>query len=181
MVSDVNLPAAQLQIAMGIPLYRIKSIRTLYRLNPWDNIPIDFENPPNPPTPWGHVIAARITSENPEEGFKVILIVLYCIFFYGSHFISCCLLLFSYRQNSPALVQCRNSISVPPKMFGVTLVLQPLADCMNSLIRNSGIAFLGVKIGKKLAKTWSLHLKVIILTFLFVLDSFNRLFVIPSY
>lgn len=81
MVSDVNLPAAQLQIAMGIPLYRIKSIRTLYRLNPWDNIPIDFENPPNPPTPWGHVIAARITSENPEEGFKVILIALYCIFF----------------------------------------------------------------------------------------------------
>ncbi|EFX86656.1 hypothetical protein DAPPUDRAFT_222043 [Daphnia pulex] len=70
MVSDVNLPAAQLQIAMGIPLYRIKSIRTLYRLNPWDNIPIDFDNPPNPPTPWGHVIAARITSENPEEGFK---------------------------------------------------------------------------------------------------------------
>lgn len=66
-------------------------------------------------------------------------------------------------------------------MFGVTLVLQPLADCMNSQIRNSGIAFLGVKIGKKLAKTWSLHLKVIILTFLFVLDSFNRLFVIPSY
>lgn len=74
MVSDVNLPAAQLQIAMGIPLYRIKSIRTLYRLNPWDNIPIDFDNPPNPPTPWGHVIAARITSENPEEGFKVRLI-----------------------------------------------------------------------------------------------------------
>ena len=76
MVSDVNLPAAQLQIAMGIPLYRIKSIRTLYRLNPWDNIPIDFDNPPNPPTPWGHVIAARITSENPEEGFKVMLIIL---------------------------------------------------------------------------------------------------------
>ncbi len=71
MVSDVNLPAAQLQVAMGIPLYRIKSIRTLYRLNPWDNIPIDFDNPPNPPVPWGHVIAARITSENPEEGFKV--------------------------------------------------------------------------------------------------------------
>ena len=71
MVSDVNLPAAQLQVAMGIPLYRIKSIRTLYRLNPWDTSPIDFDNPPNSPLPWGHVIAARITSENPEEGFKV--------------------------------------------------------------------------------------------------------------
>lgn len=78
MVSDVNLPAAQLQVAMGIPLYRIKSIRTLYRLNPWDNIPIDFDNPPNPPTPWGHVIAARITSENPEEGFKVTLMIILC-------------------------------------------------------------------------------------------------------
>lgn len=73
MVSDVNLPAAQLQVAMGIPLYRIKSIRTLYRLNPWDTSPIDFDNPPNSPLPWGHVIAARITSENPEEGFKVSL------------------------------------------------------------------------------------------------------------
>ena len=70
MVSDVNLPAAQLQVAMGIPLYRIKSIRTLFRLNPWDSTPIDFDNPPHPPLPWGHVIAARITSENPEEGFK---------------------------------------------------------------------------------------------------------------
>ncbi len=75
MVSDVNLPAAQLQVAMGIPLYRIKSIRTLYRLNPWDTSPIDFDNPPNSPLPWGHVIAARITSENPEEGFKVSLLL----------------------------------------------------------------------------------------------------------
>lgn len=80
MVSDVNLPAAQLQVAMGIPLYRIKSIRTLYRLNPWDNTPIDFDNPPNNPVPWGHVIAARITSENPEEGFKVIYSVLPFLF-----------------------------------------------------------------------------------------------------
>ena len=67
MVSDVNLPAAQLQVAMGIPLYRIKSIRTLYRLNPWDSTPIDFDNTPHPPLTWGHVIAARITSENPVE------------------------------------------------------------------------------------------------------------------
>ena len=71
MVSDINLPAAQLQVAMGIPLYRIKSIRTLYRVNQWESHPIDFHNPPNKPLPWGHVIAARITSENPEEGFKV--------------------------------------------------------------------------------------------------------------
>ncbi|KAK2717768.1 hypothetical protein QYM36_006530, partial [Artemia franciscana] len=70
MIADVNLPAAQLQVAMGIPLYRIKSIRTLYGEDPQGDSVIDFENANIRPTPWGHVIAARITSENPEEGFK---------------------------------------------------------------------------------------------------------------
>ncbi|OWK61182.1 Acetyl-CoA carboxylase 2 [Lonchura striata] len=70
MVADVNLPAAQLQIAMGIPLHRIKDIRVLYGESPWGDTPICFHSPSNPPVPRGHVIAARITSENPEEGFK---------------------------------------------------------------------------------------------------------------
>ncbi|CAD7077022.1 unnamed protein product [Hermetia illucens] len=70
MVADVNLPACQLQIGMGIPLYRIKDIRLLYGESPWGSSLIDFENPTNKPRPWGHVIAARITSENPDEGFK---------------------------------------------------------------------------------------------------------------
>ncbi|KAM8960679.1 LOW QUALITY PROTEIN: acetyl-CoA carboxylase 2 [Pelodytes ibericus] len=70
MISDVNLPAAQLQISMGVPLYRIKDIRVLYGEAPWADSPICFENPGNPPHPRGHVIAARITSENPDEGFK---------------------------------------------------------------------------------------------------------------
>lgn len=70
MVADVNLPACQLQIGMGISLYRIKDIRLLYGESPWDSNIIDFDNPPNKPRPWGHVIAARITSENPDEGFK---------------------------------------------------------------------------------------------------------------
>ncbi|XP_058168228.1 acetyl-CoA carboxylase [Anopheles ziemanni] len=70
MVADVNLPACQLQIGMGIPLYRIKDIRLLYGENPWGSTVIDFDNPPQKPRPWGHVIAARITSENPDEGFK---------------------------------------------------------------------------------------------------------------
>ncbi|CAG9801571.1 unnamed protein product [Chironomus riparius] len=70
MVADVNLPACQLQIGMGIPLYRIKDIRLLYGESPWDSTVIDFDNPQNKPRPWGHVIAARITSENPDEGFK---------------------------------------------------------------------------------------------------------------
>ncbi|XP_064424983.1 acetyl-CoA carboxylase 1 isoform X2 [Latimeria chalumnae] len=70
MVADVNLPAAQLQIAMGIPLYRIKDIRMLYGVSPWGDSLIDFESSANSPCPRGHVIAARITSENPDEEFK---------------------------------------------------------------------------------------------------------------
>nr|CAD7194928.1 unnamed protein product [Timema douglasi] len=75
MVADVNLPAAQLQvkllfIAMGLPLHRIKDIRLLYGETPWGENVIDFDTPRHKPQPWGHVIAARITSENPDEGFK---------------------------------------------------------------------------------------------------------------
>ncbi|XP_075709615.1 acetyl-CoA carboxylase 1 isoform X1 [Rhinoderma darwinii] len=70
MVADVNLPAAQLQIAMGIPLHRIKDIRMLYGVTAWGDTLIDFDNSLNAPCPRGHVIAARITSENPDEGFK---------------------------------------------------------------------------------------------------------------
>ncbi|KAK0166882.1 hypothetical protein PV327_004353 [Microctonus hyperodae] len=70
MVSDVNLPAAQLQIAMGLPLHHIKDIRLLYGESPWGDSLIDFDQPRHKPQPWGHVIAARITSENPDEGFK---------------------------------------------------------------------------------------------------------------
>ncbi|XP_066189651.1 acetyl-CoA carboxylase 1 isoform X1 [Sylvia atricapilla] len=70
MVADVNLPAAQLQIAMGVPLHRIKDIRVMYGVSPWGDTAIDFENSAHVPSPRGHVIAARITSENPDEGFK---------------------------------------------------------------------------------------------------------------
>ncbi|XP_010875045.2 acetyl-CoA carboxylase isoform X2 [Esox lucius] len=70
MIGDVNLPAAQLQIAMGIPLHRIKDIRVLYGEAPWGDTPINFEAPDCVPSPRGHVIAARITSENPDEGFQ---------------------------------------------------------------------------------------------------------------
>ncbi|XP_068167308.1 acetyl-CoA carboxylase isoform X2 [Antennarius striatus] len=70
MIGDVNLPAAQLQIAMGIPLHRIKDIRMLYGESPWGDTVINFETPHCTPNPRGHVIAVRITSENPDEGFK---------------------------------------------------------------------------------------------------------------
>jgi len=76
MVSGVNLPAAQLQVAMGIPLSCIKDIRILYGLNAGtSDIDFEFKNPisyqiQRKPKPKGHVISCRITAENPDAGFK---------------------------------------------------------------------------------------------------------------
>ncbi|KAF2200676.1 hypothetical protein GQ43DRAFT_481383 [Delitschia confertaspora ATCC 74209] len=77
MVTGVNLPAAQLQIAMGLPLHRIRDIRLLYGADPHTATPIDFDfskegsaQHQRRPTPKGHTTACRITSEDPDEGFK---------------------------------------------------------------------------------------------------------------
>ncbi|KAJ2826052.1 acetyl-coenzyme-A carboxylase [Coemansia erecta] len=77
MVSGVNLPAAQLLVAMGIPLHRIREIRHLYGLDPNGTGEIDFgfaspqaKEVQRKPRAKGHVIAVRITAENPEAGFK---------------------------------------------------------------------------------------------------------------
>lgn len=77
MVSGVNLPAAQLQIAMGLPLHRIRDIRLLYGHDPKTATEIDFEfknegatESQRRPKPKGHTTACRITSEDPGEGFK---------------------------------------------------------------------------------------------------------------
>lgn len=52
---------------MGIPLHRIKDIRILHGADLWDSTDIDFDNPDVKPQAKGHVIAARVTSENPDE------------------------------------------------------------------------------------------------------------------
>ena len=77
MVSGVNLPAAQLQIAMGIPLHRVRDIRLFYGVDPHTSTEIDFDfeseaslTSQRRPTPKGHCTACRITSEDPGEGFK---------------------------------------------------------------------------------------------------------------
>ncbi|KAH0836414.1 acetyl-CoA carboxylase [Lanmaoa asiatica] len=77
MVTGVNLPAAQLQIAMGIPLHCIRHIRTLYGVAPNASSEIDFDmvkpgsnQLQRKPRPKGHVVAVRITAENPDAGFK---------------------------------------------------------------------------------------------------------------
>lgn len=78
MISNVNLPAAQLQVAMGLPLYAIPDIRRLYGQHPYYdaaseestvNKIINFDNDKRI-QPAGHVIAARITAENPDSGFQ---------------------------------------------------------------------------------------------------------------
>lgn len=75
MITRANLPAAQLQVAMGIPLHNIPEIREIYGRNRFEDNPkdpgtrIDFENTPRVP-PNGHCIAVRITAENAEAGFK---------------------------------------------------------------------------------------------------------------
>ena len=74
---------------MGLPLHCIKDIRLLYGKKPWESSPIDFEkyslcvkrlcvltlpfflSPDPEPRPTGHVIAARITAENPDEVITV--------------------------------------------------------------------------------------------------------------
>jgi acetyl-CoA carboxylase / biotin carboxylase 1 len=77
MVSGVNLPAAQLLVAMGIPLHRIRGIRQLYGVEPQGTSEIDFDmvkpesnQHQRKPRPKGHVVAVRITAENPDAGFK---------------------------------------------------------------------------------------------------------------
>lgn len=74
MVTKVNLPACQLQVAMGIKLYNIPDIRNLYGKHRFeekydDSAIIDFDNETRMPA-YGHCIAVRITAENAEAGFK---------------------------------------------------------------------------------------------------------------
>ena len=68
-ITNVNLPATQLQVAMGIPMNRIPDIRRFYGLDPDGDSPIDFMED-DYTLPERHLIAARITAENPDEGFK---------------------------------------------------------------------------------------------------------------
>eukprot|EP01035_Chromulina_nebulosa_P016919 gene16919-22410_t len=68
-ITDINLPSLQLQVAMGIPLYRVPSVRAFYGLDPSGKTPINFFED-RYVYPQKHVIAARITAENPDEGFK---------------------------------------------------------------------------------------------------------------
>jgi len=68
-ISGVNIPAAQVMIGMGIPLCRIPDIRSLYGFDIEGSKEIDFTTA-RAVAPQGHVVAVRITSEDPDDGFK---------------------------------------------------------------------------------------------------------------
>ena len=69
-ISGVNIPAAQLLIAQGVPLYAIPDIRRLWGRDSEGTDRIDFEDTGARLPPAGHVVAVRITAENANAGFK---------------------------------------------------------------------------------------------------------------
>ncbi|XP_057531974.1 acetyl-CoA carboxylase 1-like [Amaranthus tricolor] len=79
-IAEVNLPAAQVAVGMGIPLWQIPEIRRFYGkehgggYDTWMRASalataFDF-NEAQSVKPKGHCIAARVTSEDPDDGFK---------------------------------------------------------------------------------------------------------------
>lgn len=79
-IADVNLPAAQVAVGMGIPLWQIPEIRRFYGMDngggydAWKKTsilatPFDFDKAVSV-WPRGHCVAVRVTSEDPDDGFK---------------------------------------------------------------------------------------------------------------
>ncbi|KAL6839698.1 hypothetical protein ACP4OV_030386 [Aristida adscensionis] len=79
-IAEVNLPAAQVAVGMGIPLWQIPEIRRFYGMEHgggydiWRKTstlatPFNFDEVDSQ-WPKGHCVAVRITSENPDDGFK---------------------------------------------------------------------------------------------------------------
>ena len=68
-ITGVNIPSVQLQIAMGIPMHRITDVRAFFQADPAGTDALDFDNL-EMRQPLGHCMAARITAENAEAGFK---------------------------------------------------------------------------------------------------------------
>ena len=69
-ITGVSLPATQIHIALGIPLYNVPEVRAFYGKD-FDGIGEFDLNEFKPNSQYDrHVIAARITAENPDEGFK---------------------------------------------------------------------------------------------------------------
>ncbi|KAF2291514.1 hypothetical protein GH714_025021 [Hevea brasiliensis] len=79
-IAEINLPAAQVAIGMGIPLWQLREIRRFYGkehgggYDAWRKtsvvaVPFDFDQAESA-RPKGHCVAVRVTSEDPDDGFK---------------------------------------------------------------------------------------------------------------
>ncbi|XP_031392733.1 acetyl-CoA carboxylase 1-like [Punica granatum] len=79
-IAEINLPAAQVVVGMGIPLWQIPEIRRFYGMehgggyDSWRKTspvatPFDFDKAEST-RPKGHCVAVRVTSEDPDDGFK---------------------------------------------------------------------------------------------------------------
>lgn len=79
-IAEINLPAAQVAVGMGIPLWQIPEIRRFYGkdnsggYDAWRQTyvhatPFDFDKAEST-KPKGHCVAVRVTSEDPDDGFK---------------------------------------------------------------------------------------------------------------
>ncbi|GFP84525.1 acetyl-coa carboxylase 1 [Phtheirospermum japonicum] len=79
-IAEMNIPAAQVAVGMGIPLWQIPEIRRFYGMNhgggydAWRKTsslatPFDFDKAEST-RPKGHCVAVRVTSEDPDDGFK---------------------------------------------------------------------------------------------------------------
>jgi hypothetical protein len=66
-ISNVNIPAAQLMIGMGVPLHAIPDLRRLHGADPAGSGPLDFESGARV-APAGHVVAVRITAGEGRAG-----------------------------------------------------------------------------------------------------------------
>mmetsp|Transcript_4601 Transcript_4601/g.13903 ORF Transcript_4601/g.13903 Transcript_4601/m.13903 type:complete len:2305 (+) Transcript_4601:192-7106(+) len=67
-ITGVNLPALQLHIAMGVPLGQVRDVMALYEIPPEERGAKLADRKRRPPR--GHVLACRVTAENPDEGFQ---------------------------------------------------------------------------------------------------------------
>ncbi|KAI4337725.1 hypothetical protein L6164_016106 [Bauhinia variegata] len=79
-IAEINLPPAQVSVGMGIPLWQIPEIRRFYGVehgggyDTWRKTstlatPFDFDKADST-RPKGHCVAVRVTSEDPDDGFK---------------------------------------------------------------------------------------------------------------
>ncbi|KZV44505.1 Acetyl-CoA carboxylase 1 isoform 1 [Dorcoceras hygrometricum] len=79
-IAEINLPAAQVAVGMGVPLWQIPEIRRFYGMehgggyDTWRTTsifatPFDFDKAESI-RPRGHCVAVRVTSEDPDDGFK---------------------------------------------------------------------------------------------------------------